>query len=248
MTSKVQSVQRAFALLQQLASEEMGVTELADAANLPKSTVARLLKTLEHEDAVELVDDSGRYRIGPSITSLAGSTDQASDLISRARPHLVVLAHETGEDAGLSVPDGFTMHYIAQMGSDNPVQVRDWTGERLPMHSVASGLVTLAFAPQAVQDQYLERSLTSFTESTMTDHEDLRKRFVKISADGYGWCEGEYVDELRAVAAPVFDGRGRPIAAIHIHGPAYRFPGDGQADAVAAMAVEKAQLITDQLS
>jgi len=245
--STVQSVQRAFALLQQLASEEMGVTELAAASDLPKSTVARLLKTLEHEGAVELVDDTGRYRIGPSITSLAGSMDQSTDLIARARPHLVVLAQATGEDAGFSVPDGYLTHYVAQTESDNQVQVRDWTGERLPMHSGASGLVTLAFSPRSTQDRYLDRPLRSFTNTTMTDPNDLARRFEKIVADGYVWCKGEYADGLTAVAAPILDPTRGPIGAIHVHGPSYRFPPDGERDAIAALVVEKAQLITDQL-
>lgn len=245
--SKVQSVQRAFALLQQLASEEMGVTELSDASDLPKSTVARLLKTLEYEEAVELVDETGRYRIGPSITSLAGSTDQSPDLISRARPHLVVLAQATGEDAGLSIPDGHKTHYVAQTESDNPVQVRDWTGEQLPMHSVASGLAMLAFSSPLSQERYLSGSLTSFTQNTMTDRDDLRRRFADISRVGYVWCDAEYVEGLKAVAAPILNARGIPIAAIHIHGPSYRFPQVGQDDEIAAMVVDKARLITDQI-
>ena len=245
--STVQSVQRAFALLQQLASEDMGVTELADAADLPKSTVARLLKTLEYEGAVELVDDTGRYRIGPSITSLAGSMDRSPDLIARVRPHLVVLAQATGEDAGFSIPDGNLTHYVAQTESDNPVQVRDWTGERLPMHTVASGLATLAFSTPSAQDRYLERPIKSFTDTTMTDPDDLRRRFTKIVADGYVWCEAEYVDGLRAVAAPILGPTGEPIAAIHVHGPSYRFPPDDEWESVAAVVVEKAQLISDQV-
>jgi len=245
--STVQSVQRVFALLKQLASEEMGVTELAAASDLPKSTVARLLKTLEHEDAVELVGDTGRYRIGPSITSLAGSMAQSPDLIARVRPHLVVLAQATSEDAGFSIPDGYLTHYVAQTESDNPVQVRDWTGEQLPMHTVASGLATLAFSTPAAQDEYLERPLKSFTDTTMTDPDDLRRRFAKIVADGYVWCDAEYVDGLIAVAAPILNSGGRPVGAIHVHGPSYRFPPDGERDGVAALVVEKAQSITDQL-
>jgi DNA-binding IclR family transcriptional regulator len=91
------------------------------------------------------------------------------------------------------------------------------------------------------------RSLGSFTEATMTNPDDLRKRFEKIATDGYVWCDGEYADGLAAVAAPILDPNRRPIGAIHVHGPAYRFPPGGEADAIAAMVVDKTRLITDQV-
>lgn len=243
--SKVQSVHRAFMLLQQLASEEMGVTRLAEASDLPKSTVARLLKTLEFEGAVEWVDETGRYRIGPSIASLAGSTDPAADLIAHTRPHLVVLAQETGEDAGLAMPDGRLTHYVAQVGTNNAVQVSDWTGQRLPMHSVASGLAMLAFLPEPARERYLAGPLERFTDATMTDPGELRARMAHIRSDGFAWCQADYVEGLTAVAAPIFNPERRPIGAIHVHGPTFRFPPDGKRDEIAAMVVDKTRLVFD---
>ncbi len=243
----VQSIQRAFTVLQQLASHEMGVTELAAACDLPKSTVARLLKTLELEGAVEQVATSGAYRIGPSIASMAGTMSQSNDLIAWARPHLVVLAHETGEDAGLSVPDGYRAHYVAQEGADNPIQVRDWTGELVPMHVVASGLVMLAHWPEEPLDRFLSRPLRRYTDATVTDPAILRERLADIRVTGYAWGLEEFVEGINAVAAPILDAAGRPRGAIHIHGPAYRFPPHGARSRIADLVSEKARLITEQL-
>lgn len=245
--STVQSVHRAFLLLQKLSGGEMGVTELSDAASLPKSTVARLLKTLEHEGAVEHIPDSGAYRIGASLVSLAGSGAQAPDLISRVRPHLVLLANETGEDAGLSVPDGYRVHYIAQAHSDNPIQVRDWTGELVPMHVVASGLAMLAHWPDEPLERYLRRPLQRFTEETVTDPDRILTRLADVREVGHSWVFEEYVEGINAVAAPILDRRGRPRAAIHIHGPAYRFPPPDRRDAIADLVMEKARLVSEQL-
>lgn len=243
----VQSVQRAFTVLQQLASREMGVTELADACHLPKSTVARLLKTLEAEGAVEQVEVSGAYRIGPAIASMGAMISQSTDLIARARPQLVVLAQETGEDAGLSVPDGYRAHYVAQEGSDNAVQVRDWTGELVPMHVVASGLVMLAHWPVEPLNRFLTKPLRRYTDATVTDPETLRRRLHRIRRDGHAWGLEEFVEGINAVAAPILDPAGRPRGAIHVHGPAYRFPESGSRKALAALVSEKAALITAQL-
>ncbi|MFQ5529064.1 MAG: IclR family transcriptional regulator [Gemmatimonadota bacterium] len=245
--SRVQAVHRAFLVMEQLASAEMGLTELATATDLPKSTIARLLHTLQYEDAVEQDQVSGRYRIGPSIASLAGTTDRSSDLISRARPHLVVLAQESGEDAGFAVPDGHRVHYVAQTDSDNQIQIRDWTGERLPMHAVASGLAILAHWPDEALERYLDQPLRAYTENTTTSPAELRERLEQTRRDGFVWVHQELVEGLNAVAAPILDKRGRPHGALHIHGPAYRFPQPDRAEAVATLVVEKAQLITDQL-
>lgn len=244
--SRVQSIQRAFQVMQQLASAEMGVTDLSAAVELPKSTVARLLKTLEMEGAVERIEDGGRYRIGPLITALAGATMRATDLVARVRPHLAVLARETGEDAGLSVPDGYQVHYIDQVGSDNPVVVRDWTGELVPMHAVPSGLVMLAHWPDEALDRYLRRPLQRFTQATMTDPDELRKRLIQVRDDGFAWGFEEFAEGINSVAAPVLDSRGRPLAAIHVHGPAYRFPPDDRMLDFAALVVQKAALMADQ--
>lgn len=224
------------------------MTRLAEACNLPKSTVARLLKTLEHEGAVEWDATSARYRIGPSILSLAGSTDPTSDLIARARPHLVVLAEATGEDAGLAVPDGRLAHYVAQVGTDNTVQVSDWTGQRLPMHSVASGLAMLAHLPEPRREQYLAGPIERFTDATVTDPEALRRRLGQIRSSGSAWCTADYVEGLTAVAAPILDEAGRPIGALHVHGPTFRFPQDGKGEKIAALVVEKAHLVSDLAS
>lgn len=245
--STVQSIHRAFVVMQQVASRAMGITELSEAVDLPKSTVARLLKTLESEGAVERVDDAGRYRIGPAIASLAGSTTSATDLVARVRPHLLVLSQETGEDAGLSVPDGYKIHYIDQVDSDNAVQVRDWTGELIPMHAVPSGLVVLAHWPDEAIERFLKRPLHRFTESTTTDPDELLKRLKTIRTDGYAWVFEEFSEGINSVAAPILDRRGRPRAAIHIHGPAYRFPGPDDMDSIAGLLAEKTRLISDQL-
>ncbi len=246
--SGVQSIQRAFLVLQRLASQPMGVTQLAESADLPKSTVARLLKTLEMEGAVERVDESGRYRIGPGLATLAGASSTALDLIGQVRPHLVQLADETGEDAGLSVPDGYKMHYIDQADSENAVQVRDWTGELAPMHAVPSGLVVLAHWPEAALERFLRRPLDAYTPSTMTDPEQLRTRLGRIRTDGHAWVFEEFAEGINSVAAPILDRRGRPRGAIHVHGPAYRFPPEGEDDRVAGLVTERAAVIAEQLA
>ncbi len=99
----VQSVERAFSILDAVSSRPAGVTAIAERVHLPKSTVARLLQTLEEIEAVERVDGP-RWRIGPGVASLAGTASPERSLVAVARPHLARLVADVGEDAGARAP------------------------------------------------------------------------------------------------------------------------------------------------
>jgi DNA-binding IclR family transcriptional regulator len=158
---------------------------------------------------------------------LSSAVAPERSLISVARPYLADLVAELGEDAGLGLPDGNEILYVDQVESDNPVQVRDWTGTRAPMHAVPSGLVLLAEWPEDALDAYLAGELIALTRRTLTDPPRLRKRLLEARRAGYAWGLEEFAEGIDSVAAPVRDGRGNAIAAIHVHGPSYRFPRQG---------------------
>jgi len=230
--SRVQSIERAFAVLASLADGPLGVTEVADRARLPKSTAARLLGSLSREGAVEQLPGQSAYRLGPRLLTLASGMRSTRGLVAIARPFLVELAEQTGEAAGLSVPDGQTVHYIDQVDSPNPVQVRDWTGTRIPMHAVSSGLVVLASLKPAALEGYLASPLERFTDRTVVAPAQLRDRLWNVRRDGYAWVREEYAPGINSVAAPIADATGEIVAAVHVHGPSYRFPAAGEADAI----------------
>jgi DNA-binding IclR family transcriptional regulator len=239
----VQSLERAFAILDEVSRRPAGVTDIADRVGLPKSTVARLLGTLEDVEAVERFDGA-RWRIGPGVTALTAAVSPERTLVSVAQPVLADLVAELGEDAGLGLPDGNEILYVAQAESDNPVQVRDWTGTRAPMHTVPSGLVLLAEWPDDALDAYLRGELVALTSRTITDPERLRRRLTEVREAGFAWGLGEFAEGIDSVAAPVRDARGNAIAAIHVHGPAYRFPRVGTENGVASAVVEAAARVS----
>jgi DNA-binding IclR family transcriptional regulator len=245
--SRVQSIERAFSVLATLADGPLGVTEVAERARLPKSTAARLLASLSREDVVEQQPGSTRYRLGPRLLSLAAGLRPTRGLIATAHPFLVELALRTGEAAGLSVPDGSTMHYIDQVESPNPVQVRDWTGTRIPLHAVSSGQVVLANLPPAELERHLAAALERFTARTLIEAPALRERLHEVRRDGYAWAREEYAEGIVSIAAPIADADGEVVAALHVHGPSYRFPPHGQEQAVAEAVIEAAARIAARL-
>jgi DNA-binding IclR family transcriptional regulator len=245
--SRVQSIARAFTVLGSLAEGPRGVTEVAERVGLAKSTVARLLSALALEGAVEQIPGDTRYRLGPRLGTLAAGVRPTRRFVAVAHPYLVELASQTGEATGLSIPEGPTMHYVDQVESPNPVQVRDWTGTRIPMHAVSSGQVFLAHFPPPALSRFLATPLERFTDNTITDASGLLARLRDVRRQGYSWVREEYAVGINSVAAPIADADGEVVAAIHVHGPSYRFPATGSDQAVAAQVVEAAATIGARL-
>ena len=245
--SRVQSIERAFAVLSALRDGPIGVTEVAERAALPKSTAARLLGSLAHEGVVEQVPGETRYRLGARIVALAAGVRPTRSLIALARPYLVALAETSGEVAGLSVRDGRLAHYVDQVDSPQPVGVRDWTGTRIPMHTVSSGLVLLAHVLPAELDRFMAEPLQRFTPRTVVDPELVRARIRRAQQDGFAWTRDEYLDGISSVAAAVADEAGEVVGAIHVHGPSYRFPRVDAEAGIASSVVATAARITGRI-
>jgi IclR family transcriptional regulator, acetate operon repressor len=247
--SRVQSIERAFAVLTALTDGPVGVTEVAERVDLPKSTAARMLASLAREGAVEQVPGETRYRLGPRIETLATGLGTTRSLVAVARPHLAELAASLGEAAGLSIADGGEVHYVDQVDSPtpNPVGIRDWTGSRVAMHAVSSGLVFLAHRPAAAVDRYLAGPLPALTDRTVTDPAAIRERLRAIALAGYAWVHDEFAMGISSVAAAVPDASGEVVAAIHVHGPSYRFPPPGRDAAIGIVVATTAARIARSL-
>ncbi len=245
--SSVQSISRAFAVLSALGDGPLGVTDVADRAGLPKSTAARLLASLAGEGAVEQVPGDTSYRLGPRLVTLAGGFSLVRSLTAIARPILTELAAASGEAAGLGIPEGDLVHYIDQVDTPNPVVVRDWTGARAPLHAVSSGQVLLAFRTPSAIDRYLDGDLERFTPRTLADAAAVRERLRDVRRRGFAWAIEEFDAGISSVAAPIADGSGEVIAAVHLHGPSYRFPSPDREAALAELVVTGAARIATGL-
>ncbi len=242
----VQSVERAFHILRALAVGPAGVSEVAVNVDLPKSTVARLLATLESVGAVERTEEGG-YRIGRNLQEITGSIDSGVALATAVRPHLEHLSSILGEASGLTLPEGFSSVYVAQVESPTPIQVRDYTGLSLPMHVGPGSLVMMSEWPDDLLTRYLARPLQEYTPFTVTDPELVLKRLAAIREEGHCWIYEEFAEGINSVAAPVRDRSGRIIGAISAHGPSYRFPQVGEADRIADRVKAAARRFTLQL-
>ncbi len=228
----IQSIERAFDILRALSVGPGRISELAVTVGLPKSTVARMLFTLERVGAVTRLPGTNEYRIGDGLRDLAPPLDFTSSLAVSVMPHLHQLSEALGEAAGFSVPQGYAMHYLVQVDSPRPVQVRDYSGSSAPMHLAPAGLVVMAAWPAAELDRYLSRPLERHTSHSVTDPNAIRRRLEHVRSAGYAWGMEEFAEGLSSVAAPVLDRDQLVVGAITVHGPTYRFPPEGQRDRI----------------
>jgi len=105
----------------------------------------------------------------------------------------------------------------------------------------------LAEWPEDALAAYVRGGLAALTPRTVTDPPELRRRLAEVRQQGHAWGLQEFAEGIDSVAAPVRDGRGKVIAAIHVHGPAYRFPPERDKNAVAEKVVAAATAVSAQL-
>ena len=224
--SRVQSIERAFAVLGALADGPIGVTEVADRADLPKSTAARLLASLAREGVVEQVPGDTRYRLGPRLVDArrAGS-GRAASLATLARPSLAALAATAGEAAGLCDPRR-RRRPLHRPGRTRRTRSRSATGPARGSRSTRSRPAR-SCSPSGRRRPCSATSAgrwSAFTPRTIVTGDALLERLRAIRRDGYAWAREEFDEGISSVAAPVADATGEVVAAVHVHGPSYRFP------------------------
>jgi DNA-binding IclR family transcriptional regulator len=218
----VQSADKALAILAAFteARPDLGVSELAGELGMHKSTVSRLLATLEKRGLVRREGD--RFLPGFELARLGGLAVRGLALVASARESLERLAVETGETVNLAVRDGDGALNVHQVQSGHIVGVGDWTGRALPLHATANGKVLLAFGGDGVP-----RALPALTHKTIASGDELQAELERVRSAGFAVALEELELGLHAVAAPVFDCFGECVAAISVSAPAYRLPERG---------------------
>ena len=223
LRNKVQSLDRALEILRLLGSEpEMRVTDLARRLEVHKSTVFRLLSTLQEHGLVEQNPTTEKYRLGYGLVRLAGAVVAELDLARASRSVLEELATRTGETVNLAILQGDQVVNIDQIAAPNLVVNVNWVGKQTPLHATSNGKVLLAYLTEDERRRLLDRSLPRLTPRTITDPRILEKQLHRVLTDGYAFTLEELELGLNAVAAPVYAADGRVQAAVSVAGPSYR--------------------------
>lgn len=220
----IQSVDRAITVLEVLAAEKngCGVSELARATGLHKTTVFRLLSTMMNRGYVEKGPKSDDYRLSTRFLLLSNAILDRMDLRNIARPYIKELSSKTKEVVHLAILDEGEVVYIDKVESpDHSIRIYSQIGKRSPVHCTALGKVFLTgVSSSEVEKIIAEKGLAKFTPKTITSLEQLRQEIAVTAKRGYGYDEMEHEEGIRCVAAPIYDRNGAITAAISISGPA----------------------------
>lgn len=201
----VAAVDRALSLLAAFGPGDaaLGLAELAQRTQLYKSTVLRLLASLEHARLVQRLDD-GRYALGREVARLHGLYTAAFSLEAQVMPVLRALVEATQESAALHVRQGDERLCLYRVDSPQPLRDHLRAGDVLPLARGAGGRVLRAFA---------------------NTHEARGARgqlFDQIRHDGVAVLDGDRVAGLMGVAAPVFGAQGELVGALTLSLPSAR--------------------------
>jgi DNA-binding IclR family transcriptional regulator len=221
--NSVHSVDRAISILQVLARHgAAGVTEIAAELDVHKSTVSRLLGTLEARGLVEQGSNRGRYRLGYGVVQLAAGATKKHDLSVISRPICHDLADTVGETVNVAVRDGRHVVSIDQVIGSSAVTTMNWVGQRTPLHATSAGKVFLANMTPEELKMSLAGGLERYTEHTVVDTSILTEQLETARSLGYAQALEEHEIGLAAVAAPIRALDGQVIAALTVSGPNFR--------------------------
>jgi DNA-binding IclR family transcriptional regulator len=196
----------------------LSIRELTDKLELPRTTIYRILNTLQQHEMVRR-DEAGGYSLGRRLLSLAAhvaSRVTEFDLAAVCQPTLDRLASEVGEGIKLSVLDEEGILVLAAAQGRREYALTVAPGQRMPIHAGAASKMLLAHLPPDELDFWLSRPLSAFTSKTITDPKRLKTELARIRRLGWAQDKGENAPSIQAYAAPVFTKSGKLIAAISV--------------------------------
>ncbi len=223
MSESVRAVDRALEILLIFTQEKpvLSLTEIAEEVGMSKSTVHRLLATLESKRFLIRTAATGKYHLGFRFLEMASQV--MGDVKQQwALPYLTRLAEEFEETVDLAVMDGDHVIYLQVVESHQRVKIAAAIGQRLPAYCTATGKAFLAYLPDEQVQLILSNGLTRYTENTHIKPAEFYKELKETRKRGFAISKQEYERDINAVSAPILGADGVPLLAIAIAGPSFR--------------------------
>lgn len=242
-SNEIGATKTSFNIVESLIKLDGGsVSELADALDIPKSTVHSHLKTLENIGYI--TSEHGHYHVSTRFLDIGARRRQQRDIYKKSKSELEKLGAETEEHASLFIEeDGYTI--ISETIEGNPsLQVDSHAGLRMVMQNCAPGKAILAFK----SDDFVERVINEFgframTENSITSRDALFDELQEIQEQGYAFDREERIEGMRAVAAPILNKNSRPEGALSIFGPANHITGERFTEKIPQILIQSTNMI-----
>ncbi|KAB7706536.1 helix-turn-helix domain-containing protein [Bacillus aerolatus] len=217
--------------------------EIIDLSGIPKTSVYRMLMSLEEMGFLEKGADS-KYRLGLMFLHFGQLVSSRLDIRQIAFPIMQELHNDVGEAVNLIVKQGNEAMYIEKIDTNQKVRLYTAIGRRSPLYAGACSRVILSFLPSSEVDEYIESiELKPFAMGTITNKESLSKAIKQAQKDGYTISHSELENHTSAIAAPIFDHKGDVVAGISIAGIEANYQNEN-----IPVFVEKAKRAAEQIS
>lgn len=244
-------IQRAAKLLRYIADGgTIGNTQKAvKNLGISRTTLLRLLYTLEIERFISKVPGTNEYQIGIGLLGLVGQNAYGQDLVQVALPSVSWLAEHSGLSAHLGVLDGTDAVYLARRVPNVPLASNIRVGSRIRAHATTLGRAILAFMDQdVVKTMFEDQLLDQYTDCTPTALPELLNKLKEEFKDGYSSSDGMYTKGVSSIAAPIFGENGQAVASINVTGPTDLISGSAERHAhIISLVLEAANTVSIKL-
>lgn len=244
----VRSVLTALSILEEVARRQpIGVSELARALGLPKTSVQRSLQTLETAGWVRTLGaETTRWGLTTKALTVGLAGSRETSLRELAVAEMGVIRDETGETVHLAVPDGHELVIIARLDGTHSLRTFLPLGARAPMHATASGRAMLAAMPDKDVDAVLDQGLRRYTNRTTVDRARVWREIRLARKRGYATNSAEWRTDIAAIGTAMGPTAGEPLAAFAISMPLSRYQKVDRAR-IAEAAIEAAARVSRSL-
>lgn len=225
-TQSVPALERGLLILEHLAQSRRGVTlsQLTSRLQLPRSTGHALLLTYQRCGYVQRDKETGRYRLGSRLHTLANMALAGHTLRSHCSSFLQRLMREIGVTVHLAVLEDGEVILIDRVEPNGNARLATWVGKRMSLHCTAVGKAIIAHLPPHVLDELIQKQgLIRYNENTIASARKLRAACEQIRQLGYAVDDEEEEIGVRCIGAPVYNDRGEVVAAISISGAKAQF-------------------------
>jgi DNA-binding IclR family transcriptional regulator len=246
----VPPVQRALRLLRHIADGDPVITPSRTARDLGinRTTLMRLLTTLEAERMIERRHDGEGYRLGIGMATLTARALFSADIVQVADPILAALAGRLGLSCHLGILEGLDVIYVVRRVPNLHLVSNVRIGSRLPAHASNIGRVILGHLPkEKVMGLYSGAKLARITEKTATSLAGLLRQIERDRELGIAWSDSNFESGISSAAAVVFDHTGSVAGGINVSGATTALEGKARRAEISAALAEAAQEISRRL-
>ncbi|MFT9495147.1 IclR family transcriptional regulator [Anaerosolibacter sp.] len=244
--NSVRSIQRALNVLMCFTwnERELTLTEITERVGLAKSTILRMLTSLELEGFISKDQKTNRYKLGHNIYYLGLIAKESLDIRKISRPIMEEIGKLSKETVNLYVLDQKERVCFEQVESPQAIKQSVRIGERFAIWAGATGKSILAHLEESMWYEMIN-DIEAHTENTIIDPDGFIGELKKIRKAGFAVSVGEKDHEVGCVAAPIFDAYQKTIGCLSISGPRFRFPEN--TDLYSKLVIKGAKKISSQL-